>query len=144
MKGREQPQTQTKLIICGTSRKRPNPDDDGPPAKRRQPRGGARPVITMVLQWGKEQKAVWVLLDTGCSLPLINQTWVEENQVPTIRCKEPLTLENFTGQPVQGAGLYYTEVVKLSHRRHHTRETFEVSPMEKDMDIFLPFHQQKI
>jgi len=50
-----------------------------------------------------------------------------------------ITIENFTGQTVEGAGQYYTEPLLLRHRLHVTRERFEVSPMEERIDIFLPF-----
>jgi len=49
------------------------------------------------------------------------------------------TLENFEEQAVKGAGEYFTKEVILQHQKHFLQETFEVTPMESGVDIFLPF-----
>ena len=49
------------------------------------------------------------------------------------------TIESFTGTAVPNAGQYYTEPIRLQHCKHFSKEVFEISPMEEDIDIFLPF-----
>jgi len=33
----------------------------------------------------------------------------------------------------------YTEPLLLQHRKHFSREVFEIAPLEPEVDIFLPF-----
>jgi len=40
---------------------------------------------------------------------------------------------------VKGAGSHYTDPLLLQHRRHYSKEIFEVSPMEAEIDTFLIF-----
>jgi len=82
---------------------------------------------------------VKVLLDTGCSVALINQETTERCQIARQKREQAHRIENYTGERVKGAGQYYTEPLLLQHRKHFTLERFEVSPMEPGIDIFLPF-----
>ena len=93
----------------------------------------------MVLQVNGKRHLVRVLLDTGCSIPLINQQTVEKLGVEYEAHKKPQTIESFTGETVKNAGQYFTKPLQLQHRNHFTNEQFEVSLMEKDLDLFLPF-----
>jgi len=93
----------------------------------------------MILHLGKKQHPVQVLLDTGCSIPLINQQMAARLQIPLERHQQKRTMESYTDETVKGAGEYYTPPIKLEHRRHFSREAFTVTPMEKTVDIFLPF-----
>jgi len=43
------------------------------------------------------------------------------------------------GEEVKGAGMEYTEPLLLQHQNHHSREVFEVAPLELEVDLFLPF-----
>jgi len=93
----------------------------------------------MLLSTETQDHRVRILLDTGCSIPLLNQKSAEKLGI-TLRQHNPIIpIENFTGQTVEGAGKYYTEPLLLRHRRHVTRERFKVYPMEEGIDIFLPF-----
>jgi len=49
---------------------------------KREPISGAHPVIKMILHLGEEKHPVQVLLDTGCSVPLINQQTAARLQIP--------------------------------------------------------------
>ena len=93
----------------------------------------------MVIHWGPTKQLVRVLLDTGCSVPLISKQLVEALQLPTEKRTKPLPLRNCSGEEVLGAGLEYTAPLQLQHRKHFTKETFEVTPLEPETDIFLPF-----
>jgi len=107
--------------------------------KREEPTSGIRPIIHMILYQGQDRHPVTVLLDTGCSVPLINERTAERLRLQPIRHREQRTIENFTGQTVKGAGEYYTNPLVLQHRKHFSREIMEVSPMDKEINIFLPF-----
>jgi len=40
---------------------------------------------------------------------------------------------------MEGAGEFYTDRLVLQHPRHFSREVMEVAPMDKEIDIFLPY-----
>jgi len=93
----------------------------------------------MLLSIGTQNHRVRILLDTRCSIPLLNRKTAEKLGVKLQEHDQTIPIENFTGQTVEGAGQYYTKPLLLQHRRHVTMERFEVSPMEEGIDIFLPF-----
>jgi len=69
----------------------------------------------MLLHVGTQRKPIKVLLDTGCSIALINQKTVDKWGIQKKKHKEARTIENFTGATVQGAGQHYTEPLCLQH-----------------------------
>ena len=131
------PPPETRHIACGTGQKRIKTEEREAASKK--PRGGPRPILTMVLKKWKRDYRIRVLLGTGCSIPLISQKTVGKLGIPVHQHNAAIPLENFMGQTVDRAGQYYTEPQLLQHRRHVTRESFEVSPMEEGTDIFLRF-----
>jgi len=114
--------------VGGVSRKR-----------EKEPTSSARLIITMLLYQGDKQHTVKALLDMGCSITLINQQTVEKLGIRCNCCNHPIQVESYTGEIVKGAGQLYTEPLRLQHRKHYTRESFGVSPMEAGINIFLPF-----
>jgi len=93
-----------------------------------------------MIHWkDKNSCRVCVLLDTGCSTPLISKQLIEKLSLPCLPYEQKIALRNFTGELVPGAGQEYTSPVILQHRQHYTREVFEVAPLEPEVDIFLPF-----
>ena len=122
-------------LVCGVTKKRKN---QGPETTERKKRP-TRPVISMILHTGKNRHLVKALLDTGCSLPLINLQTVKKLGIQCKPHKNPRTIENYTGTKVEGAGQYYTDPMHLQHRNHYTNGQFEASPMEAAIDLFLPF-----
>ena len=93
----------------------------------------------MLLHCQERSYPVKVLLDTGCSINLINQQTAMKLGLEKQKHNEARVIENFTGEKVIGAGQFYTNPMRLQHRKHFTKETFEISPMEEGIDIFLPF-----
>jgi hypothetical protein len=85
------------------------------------------------------QTTVHVLLDTGCSVPLISRALTSRKAIPTLSHEINIDIRNFSGDIVQGAGENYTLPLLLQHRKHYTQEVFEVAPLEPGVDIFLPF-----
>jgi len=131
----------TVNFVCGASRKSKRegttPNTKKKPEKK--PRRNNRHIITMLLHHQKNSYQVKALLDTGCSINLINQQTVERLNLPKNPHKNPRIIENFTGQTVENAGQFHTGPVQLQHRNHFSKETFEISPMEEGIDIFLSF-----
>jgi len=93
----------------------------------------------MLLHQGNHQHRIRALLDTGCSIALISQRTVERLGLEQRPHPEPVRIENYTGEAVAGAGQYYTKPLRPQHRKHYMMESFEISPMDMDIDIFLPF-----
>ena len=95
--------------------------------------------MVMTLRWGKEEKVVRVLLDTGCSVPLVSKTWAEQQEMPRERKERPTPIRNCSGEEVPGSGEWITKEATLRHHRHYSRQSFEVAPLEPGVDVFLPF-----
>jgi hypothetical protein len=94
----------------------------------------------MVLHWGTNSlTTVHVLLDTGCSTPLISKTLIQKWSIPILKHEHTIPLYNFTGEQVPRAGHEYSRSALLQHRKDYTREVFEIPALEPDMDMFLPF-----
>jgi len=93
----------------------------------------------MIILWGSTQYAVRVLLDTGCSVPLISARITQQLDIRRIRRSRAAPLLNCSGEEVKGAGMEYTDPLLLQHRKHYSREVFEVAPLELEVDLFLPF-----
>ena len=77
----------------------------GPPL----PRAGNVPVVNMLIHWGtndEQSEVIRVLLDSGSTIPLLSLTWVKPLTIPIARRKHPKRVEDFAGNPVQGAGEY--------------------------------------
>jgi len=93
----------------------------------------------MILHQGGKQHRIKTLLDTGCSVPLINRETAARLELPLREHQERKVIENFEGKPVKGAGSHYTNPLLLQHRHHYSKEIFEVSPREAEVNVFLPF-----
>jgi len=93
----------------------------------------------MVLHYNKERHWVKALLDTGCSIALINEKTAKTLGLERLKHRKPHSIESYTGDAVQGAGQFYTKPLRMQDRRHYTTESFELSPMDPEIDIFLPF-----
>jgi len=93
----------------------------------------------MILHAREKKHQIQVLLDTGCSVALLNHQTVEKLGIRKKAHRQPHSIENYTGQSVKGAGQFYTEPMLLQHRKHYSKGKFEISPMEPGIDAFLPF-----
>jgi len=93
----------------------------------------------MILHQGGKQHKIKGLLDTGCSVLLINQETVAQLELPLREHRQKRIIENFEGKQVKGARRHYMDPLLLQHWGHYSKEIFEVSPMEAEIDVFLPF-----
>jgi len=141
LRGQATPQPKASTIICGLSAKRKGrePSAGTSPKNHRTDTSGAHPVITIMLNLGGNKHQLRVLLDTGCSIALLNQQAVEKFGIKRKEHKQARSIENYMGVSVKGAGQFYTEPMLLQHWKHYSWEKFEISPMEADIDAFLPF-----
>jgi len=60
----------------------------------------------MRLLIGTQDHQVRTLLDTSCSIPLINQKTAKRLGIALQKHDQMIAIENFTGQTVEGAGQY--------------------------------------
>ena len=141
LRGWATPQLATLTMICGVSKKRKNEEPSAGIShkKPRNPVSGRHLVIRMVLHQDKERHQIRVLLDTSYSIALINQPTVEKLGIQKHNHKNTCSIKSYTGESVGGVGQFYTAPMLLQHRRHYSREKFEISPMDVDIDAFLPF-----
>jgi len=61
----------------------------------------------MILHQGKNQHQIQVLLDTGCSVPLLNNETTRHLQIPLLAHNQGRKIEGYTGEAVPGAGKSY-------------------------------------
>ena len=112
------------------------------------PHCGPRPIVTMAIHWHPDRRHyVRVLLDTGCTTPLINTGLAKRLGLPCLRRRQEVEIRNFTGELVKGAGQQYTKPILLQHKHHYTKEVFEVAPLEPQgsgrIPAFLVGHQTR-
>jgi len=93
----------------------------------------------MLLHQGGAKHAIRTLLDTGCSIALINEKTVEKLGLRRKEHRQPRVIESFTGERVPKAGRYYVEACRIQHRDHYSWEKLEISAMDPEVDVFLPF-----
>jgi len=136
--GRPRPKAYT--IVCGLSRKRKN-TENGEMHTRQAKKilSGTRLIIDMVLHQEGQERRIKVLLDTGCSVALINQQTIDRWNIECERHAQVRSIENYTGEIVKGASQFQTKPMRLQHRKHYSLEKFEVTPMDPEIDVFLPF-----
>jgi len=98
-----------------------------------------RQVIDMTLDQDRKKHQVKAQLNTQCSVALINDKTTERLRLKKEKHRQVRRIENYTGERVAAAGRYYMKPLLLQHQRHYSKESFEVSPMDPEIDIFLPF-----
>ena len=95
-------------------------------------------MVTMLLG-NKTKTPVTVLLDSGCTTPIISAKLVAKLGMRCYRHEKPLQIRSFDGTIVQGAGQDFTPPLNLQHRAHYTKEVFQVATLDLSSDILLPF-----
>jgi len=69
----------------------------------------------MVLYQDNIRHRIRVLLDTGCSIALINEQTIGQLGPERKKHQHARSIENFTGETVKGVGQYYTKPMLLQH-----------------------------
>jgi hypothetical protein len=108
-------------------------------ANNSPPRTGARPIVQMYLSVpGQKMFCVRTMFDTGTAIPIISSKFIMERNLPMITRDVPLRINGADGCPLSGAGEAFMHSLLLQYKRHYTRETFEIMPLESETDIILP------
>jgi hypothetical protein len=80
-----------------------------------------------------------MIFDTGVAIPIISSKFITEHNLPMITHNRPLRINGADGCPLSGVGEAFTHSLLLQYKQHYMRETFEVMPLELEMDIILPY-----
>ena len=102
------------------------------------PKSGTVPVVTMIVRLGEREEITRILLDTGSTVPLLSQSCAKTKRIPVAKRPTARPIQDYAGQEVEGAGLFYTAHLILQHRYHFSRVSFEVVPLASDYDAILP------
>ena len=102
---------------------------------------GRCPFHVMKLSWDcSPEIVVRTMLDCGANVPVVSQALVEVFKIPGVLRSHACGIATFDGQlSNSNAGRAYTQLCTLRVRAHHTRETFEIAPLQDDHDILLPW-----
>jgi hypothetical protein len=80
-----------------------------------------------------------MMFNTGIAIPIISSKFIAEYNLPIITHNIPLRINGADGCPLSRAGEAFIHSLLLQYKQHYTRETFEVMPVESEMDIILPY-----
>ena len=104
------------------------------------PKVGSRPIMNMKLSWDDSPEiVVRVMLDCGANVPVIAQEVVEKHKIPGVLRQQACGFSGFDGGESSAAGRAYTLACTLRIGGHYTKENCEISPLQDDHDILLPW-----
>ena len=106
-----------------------------PPVVRRHP------FLDMKVSWdGSPEIVVRTMLDCGANVPVVSEAQVEVYKILGVLRSHACGIATFNGQlSNSNAGQEYTQSYTLRVGAHHTRETFEIAPLQDHHDILLPW-----
>ncbi len=143
------PQKTQKSKTLQKSPKLQNPGESAttePPAKKQRlfvpppPIVGDRPIYKMRLFWdGVQELPVTVLLDCGSQVPILSDRFVMRYHVPKVERDVPIQIRDVADRIVVGSGEAFTYPLRLSYGEHLSEDTYEIGPMEEEVDLILPF-----
>ena len=102
---------------------------------------GRHSFLDMKLSWdGSPEIIVRSMLDCWANVPVVSQALVAVYKIPGVLRCHACVITTFEGQlSNSNAGRAYTQSCTLRVGAHHTRETFEIGPLQDDHDILLPW-----
>jgi hypothetical protein len=108
-------------------------------AKKSPSRAGARLIVQIYLSvLGQKTFCTWTMFDTGIAIPIISSRFIVEHNLLMITYDILLRINGADGCPLSGAGEAFTYSLLLQYKWHYMRDTFEVMPLESEIDIILP------
>jgi hypothetical protein len=78
------------------------------------------------------------MFDTSTAIPIISSIVMVEYNLLMITHDISLRINGADSCPLLGAGEAFIHSLLLQYKQHYIRETFEVMPLEAEMDIILP------
>jgi hypothetical protein len=100
---------------------------------------GRCPIHLMTIHWSNKCQQVRVLLDSGCSIPVLSSEIVKHYQVPEFKMSTPLVVERFDSLICPDIEHLYSYVLNLNLDHDWSRESFEVRPSDNMYDIMMPW-----
>jgi hypothetical protein len=79
------------------------------------------------------------MFDTSTAIPIISSKFIAEHSLPIITHNRLLRINGADSCLLSGAGEAFTHSLLLRYKQHYMRETFDVMPLESEMDIILPY-----
>ena len=79
------------------------------------------------------------MLDPGANVPVLSQSLVGEHKVSVVLWERAEIIAGYDGAEGKGAGSAYTFACILSLADHYTKECFEVSLLQDNQDILMPW-----
>jgi hypothetical protein len=78
------------------------------------------------------------MFDTRAAVPIISSIFTEQHSLRTINRDIPLRINGADSCAMPGAREAFTHSLILKYKRHFTRETCDVMPLDGEIDIILP------
>jgi hypothetical protein len=101
---------------------------------------GTRPIFDFCIAGhGVEETRVRVLLDWGSQIAVISDRFCMRYAVPRVQRDVPVPIKDFADRVLPGSGKAYTYPLKLRYDDHISEDTFEVAPMDEEVDVMLQF-----
>ena len=107
------------------------------------PKHGRRLFLQADLHWHdqygrRRNERVKLLVDSGCSGPILNKDLVQKRHMPWVERDQPITVLTADGAEMRDAGAKYTEETIMRIADHQEELTWEISCLEKGIDGYLP------
>ena len=104
---------------------------------------GRRPFLDMKFSWdGSPEIIVRTMLVCGANVPVVSRALVEIYKIPGVLRSHACGIATFHSQlSKSNVGWAYIQSCTGTLRvaTHHTRETFEIAPLQDDHDILFPW-----
>ena len=107
------------------------------------PKHGQRQFFDTNINWfdqygRKNRDRVKLLLDCGCTGPILNRDFVQRHHMPWVKRDYPITVKMADMKPTEGAGDNHSEEVILRIGTHQEELTWEISRLEDGINGYLP------
>jgi hypothetical protein len=79
------------------------------------------------------------MFDTSAAIPIISSKFMAKYNLPMITCDIPLSINRVDGCLLLGVGEAFTYSLLLRYKQCYMRETFDIMPLEAEIDIILPY-----
>jgi transposase InsO family protein len=135
------------LTVGTTKRKAENLGDESEEARRKRPHAaqppivGNRPILEFLISVNGVDNFLKarVLPDSGSNTFIMSDRFSLRSAVPKVQRDAPVPVSDFAGNIVKGIGEAFTVPILLQHGDHCTKESFEIGPLDDEIDLVLPW-----